>query len=340
MLQNDLLLRTLRGERTERPPVWLMRQAGRILPEYRKIRSEVSGFKELVSSPQLAAEVTIQPVDILDVDAAIIFSDILVIPEAMGLDYELVEKVGPRFPRTIKSKQDVSALITGTAAAEQLDYVYQAVSLTKKELKDRVPLIGFAGAPFTLLAYMVEGKGSKTFSTARRLLYSDPQLAHTLLQKITETVISYLKQKVRAGVNVLQLFDSWSGVLDRKLYSEFGLRYIRQIVESVDDVPMIVFAKGAWFAQADFIDLKCALGIDWQTAPANARKIFGTDRVLQGNLDPACLLGDRERVSSDTRMMLEQFGPHHIANLGHGVYPMTPLENVHAFIAAVKSYRY
>ena len=340
MPQNDLLLRTLAGEKTQRPPIWLMRQAGRILPQYRQIRSEVAGFKELVSSPSLAAEVTMQPVDILGVDAAIIFSDILVIPEAMGLDYQLVEKFGPRFPKTIASAADAANLVSGENAAANLTYVYQALSKTKKLLQDRVPLIGFAGAPFTLLAYMVEGQGSKTFSKARRLLYLDPDLAHQLLQQITDTIIAYLHQKVAHGADAIQVFDSWSGVLDRTLYLEFGLRYIRQIINAIKEVPVIVFAKGAWFAQEDLRDLECALGIDWQTSPTDARSLYGPHRVLQGNLDPACMLGPVEKVRANTKLMLQQFGQHHIANLGHGVYPDTPLENVHAFIDVVKSHRY
>src|SRR6056297_763270 len=206
-LKNDLLIRAARGEKVERTPVWLMRQAGRILPEYRAIRNSLSGFKELVETPERAAEVTIQPVDILDVDAAIIFSDILVIPEAMGLPYEMVEKKGPIFRNTIASKSDLNKIEVSDPS--ELSYVYEAIKLTVKELDGRVPLIGFAGAPFTIFCYMVEGSGSKTFSKARAMLYSDPEFAHKLMQMITDSTIAYLKGQVDAGANLLQIFDSW-----------------------------------------------------------------------------------------------------------------------------------
>jgi len=339
-IKNDLLLRVLAGEQVERHPVWLMRQAGRILPEYRKIRSEVDGFKSLVKNPALAAEVTIQPVDILQVDAAIIFSDILVIPEAMGLSYDLVDKVGPRFPKVIEGIGDIEKLGSGPSAADELGYVYEAIEATRTGLQGRVPLIGFAGAPFTLLAYMIEGGGSKTFSKAKRFLYSNPKAAHLLLEKLTSTTISYLKNKIQSGANVIQVFDSWAGILDQRLYREFSLRYIRQICEAISEVPVIVFAKGAWFCQQDLGDLPCAaIGLDWQTRPQLARELYGQTRVLQGNLDPSCLLSDEETIAKETRIMLEAFGPHHIANLGHGVYPDTPVANVKAFISTVKSFQ-
>ena len=206
-LKNDLLIRTALGEKVERPPVWLMRQAGRILPQYRALRGKLSGFKELVETPHLAAEVTIQPVDELEVDAAIIFSDILVIPEAMGLTYEMVEKKGPLFPKTIQKAEDITNLRSGGEAAAELQYVFDALEITVKELDGRVPLIGFAGAPWTILAYMVEGSGSKTFSKAKKFLYQEPELAHQLLQKITDTTIAYLNLKVKSGANLIQVLS-------------------------------------------------------------------------------------------------------------------------------------
>ena len=340
-LKNDLLLKVLKGQEVERPPVWLMRQAGRILPEYRAIREKLPDFKALVSNPQLAAEVTVQPVDILAVDAAIIFSDILVIPECMGLDYEMVEKLGPRFPQTIREEGDVKLLSSGDTAAEHLDYVYQAIRVTKEALSGRVPLIGFSGAPWTLLAYMVEGKGSKTFSKAKKMLYARPDLAHLLLDKLTETIIAYLKKKVEAGVDLVQIFDSWAGTLDRNLYSDFSIPYIKRICEAMTEVPVIVFAKGAWFAMPDLAKIPdVAQGLDWQTEPRVARQVFGNDRVLQGNLDPSCLLGSESLIRESTQQMLSAFGRNHIANLGHGVYPETQVPSVKAFIDEVKSYRY
>jgi len=221
---NDIFLRAVKGEQTERPPVWLMRQAGRILPQYRAVRASLSGFIELVTTPDKVAEVTIQPVDELGVDAAIIFSDILVIPECMGLEYELIEKKGPFFPETIKSIEDIKKLDHGQSAAEKLEYVYNGLDITKKELNDRVPLIGFCGAPFTLFCYMIEGSGSKTFSKAKKMMYENPEAAHLLLEKLTETLIAYTKLKVKHGADVIQIFDSWAGVLNKEMYTKFCIR--------------------------------------------------------------------------------------------------------------------
>ncbi|MCH2083462.1 MAG: uroporphyrinogen decarboxylase [Saprospiraceae bacterium] len=340
-LENDLLIRTANGEEVERPPVWMMRQAGRILPQYRAIRSKLSGFKELATTPSLAAEVTIQPVDELDVDAAIIFSDILVIPEAMGLDYELVEKKGPLFPKTIQTMADVERLLEGEEAAANLPYVYESLDITKKELNGRVPLIGFAGAPWTILSYMVEGSGSKTFSKAKKLLYSQPAVAHRLLEKITTTTIAYLKTKVKHGANLIQVFDSWAGILTPEQYKTFALPYIKRIAESIEDVPVTVFAKGAWFVLEDLGKINCqTIGLDWNTNPELARELIGTDKVLQGNLDPCQLYAPTAEVEKATKAMLQNFGSKHIANLGHGVYPDTPLDSVKAFVNTVKAYRY
>jgi len=340
-LQNDLLLRTLNGEQVNRPPVWLMRQAGRILPQYRELRGSLSGFKELVQTPELAAEVTIQPIDELGVDAAIIFSDILVIPEAMGLDYELIEKVGPRFPITISSAQQIEDLIEGENAAANLSYVYDAVSATKKGLDGRVPLIGFAGAPWTLLAYMIEGGGSKTFSQAKKFLYQRPDLSHLLLSKITTSVIAYLKLKIAAGVDVVQVFDSWADLLTPSLYKEFCIPYLKRIGDEVTGVPKIMFAKGAWFALSQFKDLNYeGVGLDWKTHPKMARKLLGDDKILQGNLDPCMLYANAERVEQAAQNMVHGFGGKHIVNLGHGVYPDTPLDNVKVFVNAVKAQSY
>jgi len=338
MLKNDLLLRAARGEETERTPVWLMRQAGRILPQYRELRGRLSGFKELVETPELAAEVTIQPVDALDVDAAIIFSDILVVPEAMGLPYEMVEARGPLFPDTVKSAQDIARLRVADPE-EHLGYVLEAIRVTKTALNGRVPLIGFAGAPWTILAYMVEGHGSKTFSKARRMLYAEPELAHELLRKITATTIAYLQAQVAAGANLVQVFDSWAGILPPDHYREFSTRYIREICQAIPDVPVTVFAKGAYFATSDFAQLPCrTIGLDWNEDPRNVRPLIG-DKTLQGNLDPCALYGSPEQVRQATIEMLRRFGPHrHIANLGHGVYPDTNPDNVRVFIETVKEF--
>lgn len=340
-MKNDLLLKTVRGEAVPRPPVWLMRQAGRILPQYRALRNRLSGFKELVETPDLAAEVTIQPVDELGVDAAILFSDILVIPEAMGLSYEMVEKKGPRFPQTIQDKQGIQGLRSGEAAAAELPYVYEAIKRIKEALDGRVPLIGFSGAPWTLFAYMVEGQGSKTFSQAKRFLYQYPGLSHQLMEKITDSIIVYLRYQARAGVDLLQIFDSWAGILSPDQYREFSLPYLRRICDEIQEKPMTVFAKGAWFALEEIGRLDCqVIGLDWTMAPQMSRRQIGEDKVLQGNLDPCLLYADPEYIRERTLHMLHLFNGEHIANLGHGVYPDTPLEHVRTFVDTVKGFRY
>ncbi len=341
MLKNDLLLRVAKGEKAERTPIWLMRQAGRILPEYRAVREKLSGFKELATTPALAAEVTIQPVDILGVDAAIIFSDILVVPEAMGLIYEMYEAKGPVFPKVISTEKDITALKV-KEAAEDLEYVYEAIRITKKELNGRVPLIGFAGAPWTILAYMIEGSGSKTFSKAKKFLYSEPVLAHLLLQKITDTTILYLKEQIRNGVDIVQLFDSWAGILTPETYNEFSIKYIAQICDAVTEVPVTVFAKGAFFARKEMGALNCrTIGLDWNMGIKESRALIGPEKTLQGNLDPCILYASKEEIKKHTNYMLKQFGSEkHIANLGHGVYPDTSVDKVKCFIETVKEYSF
>lgn len=337
-LNNDLILRAARGEKTERTPVWLMRQAGRILKEYRDVRNALSGFKELVTTPHLAAEVTIQPVDLLGVDAAIIFSDILEIPEAMGLPYEMIEKKGPLFRKTVETQADVDAL--KIASPDDLHYVIEAIEITKKELNGRVPLIGFAGAPWTIFSYMIEGSGSKTFSKARKMLYTNPTLSHQLLQKITDSTIAYLKAQVTAGADLVQVFDSWAGILPPTHYTEFSMKYISQICNAINDVPVTVFAKGAFFARKEMGELNCeTIGLDWNMDISESRKIIGQHKTLQGNFDPCNLYGSFNDIEKATKEMLNTFGTsRHIANLGHGVYPDTDPEKVKCFIQAVKNH--
>lgn len=353
-LKNDLILRAARGKKTERTPVWLMRQAGRILPEYRKVREQAGGFKTLVKTPALAAEVTLQPVDILGVDAAIIFSDILVIPEAMGLNYEVIESKGPWFEKTIQSKKDIDAL--KIADGTDLQYVLDAISLTKKELNGKVPLIGFAGAPWTIFSYMIEGRGSKTFSNAKKFLYTEPSLAHQLLEKIALSTINYLKAQIEAGADLIQLFDSWAGILSPEQYNEFSLKYISMICdaiwkmgngkiengESLNKTPLIVFAKGAFFAREEMGKLNCdAIGLDWNMDISESRKLIGNNKTLQGNMDPCLLYSDDATIVSETEKMLKEFGPQrHIANLGHGLYPDIQKEKVKLFIETVKNFRH
>ena len=338
-MSNDLYLRASRGEKIERYPVWLMRQAGRILPEYRAVRASVSGFKELAETPELAAEVTVQPVDILGVDAAIIFSDILVVPDAMGLPYQMIEKKGPWFEHTIRSESDLKRLDIEINVADRLSYVLEAISITKRELNGRVPLIGFAGAPWTILCYMVEGSGSKTFSETRKLLYTKPKLAHELLQRITDVTIVYLKAQLKHGADALQLFDSWAGILGHKQYQEFGMKYIQQIVHAIEG-PFTVFSKGAYSALPSLMDLSCTtVGLDWNMNIEYARSLAGENKTLQGNLDPCVLYGTESAIENETLQLLDSFkSQRHIVNLGHGVYPDIKPEHVKAFIKTVKNY--
>ncbi len=337
-MQNDLLLKAARGEETLRVPVWLMRQAGRILPGYRKVRASVSDFTELVKTPELACEVTLEPVNVLGVDAAIIFSDILVIPEAMGLPYQMLESKGPYFEKTINTKKDIDNLRIG--GTENWEYVVKALKLTRKELADKLPLLGFAGSPWTIFAYMTEGKGSKTFSVAKRMVFSEPALAHSLLDKITETTILYLKDQVNAGADLVQIFDSWGGILGYDTYEEFSLRYISRIADELGKmVPVTVFPKGAYFASEKLAKLNCrVIGLDWAVAPAEARTIF-KNKTLQGNMDPCLLYSDVNTIKKAVHNMIKAFGTrNYIANLGHGVYPDTPVDHVKCFVDAVKEY--
>jgi uroporphyrinogen decarboxylase len=340
-LQNDLLLRTLRGEKTERPPVWMMRQAGRYLPDYMKLKNKYSFF-ERCQTPELAAEITIQPVEQVGVDAAIIFSDILVVPQAMGMEVQMVEQKGPFLPDPIKNIRDLDKLIIPDVN-EKLGYVFDALSLTKKTLAGRVPLIGFAGSPWTLLCYMVQGKGSKTFDEAKAFCYTQPETAHQLLQRITDTTIAYLKGQVRAGADVVQIFDSWGGLLGPDDFETLSLQYIRQIVAALkEEVLVIVFAKGAWQS----LDSMAAtgahgLGIDWCIKPSAARQLAGPKVALQGNYDPAKLLSPVAVIKKEVRVMLDAFkGYPHIANLGHGILPDVPVDHARAFVDTVKEYKY
>ena len=339
-LKNDLILRAAQGLEVERVPVWLMRQAGRILPEYREVRAKMNGFIELVKNPEFACEVTIQPVDILGVDAAIIFSDILVIPEAMGLPYKMLESKGPWFENTINSEQDLNKLHLATE--ENYHYMPDAIRLTKKELNRRVPLIGFAGAPWTIFAYMVEGSGSKTFSKAKKMLYTNPILSHKLLDLITRSTINYLKSQIAAGADMIQLFDSWAGILSPQQYKEFSLKYISQICDAINEVPKTVFAKGAFFARESMSKLNCnTIGLDWNMDINESRKLIGNNKTLQGNMDPCLLYSDYNVIKSETEKMLRTFGKQrYIANLGHGLYPDIEKEKVTFFVETIKSYKF
>ena len=339
-LKNDLLLRALRREKVERPPVWMMRQAGRYLPDYMKLRAKYDFFTR-VQTPELATEITLQPVEQVGVDAAIIFSDILVIPQAMGMQVLMEEGKGPSLPNVIKNQKDIDALITENVQ-EKLNYVTKALSLTKQELNGRVPLIGFAGAPFTILCYMVEGKGSKTWEKAKQFCFTQPGLAHKLLQKITEVTIHYLKAQAHAGADVLQVFDSWGGALGPADFKLFAQPYLLQIADALkDSAPVILFPKGSWYALKELSESNAsALGIDWCISPTMARELTDNKITLQGNFDPAKLLLPVPDIKKEVRKMIDEFGvQNYIANLGHGITPNIPVDNARAFVDAVKEYQ-
>ncbi len=338
MNKDFLFLRACRGEQTERTPIWIMRQAGRYLPEYRAIR-EKTDFMTLCKTPELASEVTVQPIDIIGTDAAILFSDILVIPEAMGMDLEIVESKGPIFDKPLRSAADIDKLDTENVV-ERLEYVMQAIKMTKEKLAGRVPLIGFSGAPWTLATYMVEGKGSKSFEIIKSLIYREPATAHKLLQILADSVVEYLNAKIRAGADAVQIFDTWAGNLTPSDFEEFSLRYLKYICDRIEThgVPVIVFAKGVGNMNS-LADLKCdVLGVDWTKDIGAVKAEIGGRKVLQGNLDPCVLFAPKERIRIETEKILRAFstGSGHVFNLGHGILPKTPVENAKYLVDCVK----
>lgn len=319
----------------------MMRQAGRYLPDYLKLKEKYSFF-ERCQNPDLASEITIQPVEQVGVDAAIIFSDILVVPQAMGMEVQMIENKGPLLPDPIKQFSDLDKLVVPDVH-ESLGYVFDALKLTKQRLAGRVPLIGFAGAPWTLLCYMVQGKGSKTFDEAKAFCYTQPETAHRLLQLITDTTIAYLQGQAAAGADVVQIFDSWGGLLGPEDFENLSMRYIRQIVAALKNKALtIIFAKGAWHS----LDSMAAtgahgLGIDWCIRPQMARQLAGPKVALQGNFDPAKLLSPIPVIRKEVKSMLDAFsGYPHIANLGHGILPNVPVDHARAFVETVKNYQY
>ena len=339
VLKNDLFLRACKREDVERTPIWIMRQAGRYLPEYRAVR-EKSDFLTMCKTPELAAEVTIQPVDIVGVDAAILFSDILVIPEAMGMHLEMNEGKGPVFPNPIRTVDDAKKL-KDIDPTKELRYVLDAVTLTKKNLDKRVPLIGFSGSPWTLLTYMVEGKGSKNYSEVKKMLYNNPELAHSILDKLSNTIARYLSAKIEAGCNAVQIFDTWGGILSQKDYEEFSLQYVEKIISKIKrkDEPVIFFAKGVHYNLNRLVNIGAdVLGLDWTMDLGKVRKEVGDKVALQGNLDPTILYANKDYIKEAVKDVLKSFGKGngHVFNLGHGVLPDIDPENVKALVQYVK----
>ncbi|MDO7576544.1 MAG: uroporphyrinogen decarboxylase, partial [Flavobacteriaceae bacterium] len=339
MLKNDLFLKALNGETVNRPPVWMMRQAGRYLPDFLKLKAKYEFFTRC-QTPELATEITIMPIDQIGPDAAILFSDILVVLQAMQIPVEMKDGIGPWIPNPIRSSEQVSQVIVPDIH-EHLGYVLDAVKMTKQALNDRVPLIGFAGSPWTLLCYAVQGQGSKNFDIAKGFCFSQPEAAHALLQKITDTTIAYLKEKVKAGVHAVQVFDSWGGLLSPDDYSIFSWPYIQQIIDALkEDIPVIVFGKGCWFALNEMgRSGASALGVDWTCTARNARYLSGGQITLQGNFDPSRLLSPIPEIKAGVHKMINEFGKDkYIVNLGHGILPNIPVDHAKAFVDAVKEY--
>lgn len=347
-LQNDLYLRTLRGEKVERTPIWVMRQAGRYLPEYRAVRKKAGDFLTLCKTPELACEVTLQPIDRFGLDAAILFSDILTIPDAMGLGLVLEEGVGPVFNKPVRTVAQIRQLGVPDAETE-LAYVMDAVRVIRSELANRVPLIGFTGSPWTLASYMVEGKGSKDFRLIKGLMYEEPAAAHRLLQVVTDSVIDYLKAQVNAGAQSLMVFDTWGGMLSTANYQTFSLHYMQQIVSALkadtatQDTPIVLFTKGGGQWLEMMADTGCdGLGLDWITDLQNAKARVGDRVVLQGNMDPVVMNTGATAVTEQAENVLKAYDQHqdadkgHIFNLGHGIQPFAKPDNMRVLVDTVK----
>ena len=340
MIKNDLFLRALKGETVDRPPVWMMRQAGRYLPEFQEIKKKYDFFTRC-QTPELASEITVQPIRRYGMDAAILFSDILVIPQAMNIEVEMKPNFGPYLPNPIRNQKDLDNVIVPDVHTS-LGYVMEAIKATKEKLNDEIPLIGFAGSPWTILCYCVQGQGSKILIKQKNYVLQTLLLAHQLLQKITDTTIAYLKAKVAAGVNAVQIFDSWGGMLSPVDYQEFSWQYIQQIIDALkDETPVIAFGKGCWFALNDMAKSGAsALGVDWTCSARNARYLSGGNITLQGNFDPSRLLSPPAEIKKMVHQMINEFGKDkYIVNLGHGILPNIPIENAKAFVDAVKEYK-
>jgi uroporphyrinogen decarboxylase len=338
-LKNDLFIRACKRQKVDRTPVWIMRQAGRYLPEYRAVREKYD-FLTMCKTPELAAEVTIQPVDIIGVDAAIIFSDILVIPEAMGMHLEMYEGRGPVFPEPIRTNDD-AAKLKNINPYDDLNYVIKTIKLVKNELNGKVPVIGFSGSPWTLLTYMVEGHGSKSFSKVKKMMYNNPELAHNLLDKISDAVADYLNAQIATGVDAVQIFDTWAGILTPRDFLIFSLAYVSKIISRIkrDGQPVIYFPKGVHYRTRKVGDCGAdVIGLDWTMDVSKTRDKIGKKCAIQGNLDPTVLYAEKNFIRREVRKVLENYGPGegHIFNLGHGILPDINPDNAKAMVEFVK----
>jgi uroporphyrinogen decarboxylase len=345
-LKNDRFLRALRREPVDATPVWIMRQAGRYLPEYRATRAKAGSFMALATNPELACEVTLQPLERYELDAAILFSDILTIPDAMGLGLSFAHGEGPQFAHPVRTRADVERLGVPDMESE-LRYVMDAVRVIRRELAGRVPLIGFSGSPWTLACYMVEGQGSRDFATLKAMCWNDPALAHMLLDTLARSVAAYLSAQAAAGAQALMIFDTWGGLLGPAAFREFSLRYLSQVVDALKsdsharDLPLILFSKGAGTHLPEMAETGCAaLGVDWTIDLAEARRAVNGKVALQGNLDPAVLRANPEVIRREVRRVLDSYGNHpgHVFNLGHGVTPEVDPEHVKVLVDEVHAY--
>lgn len=346
-LQNDIFLRSLLREPVPYTPLWLMRQAGRYLPEYNATRAKAGSFMGLAQNKEYACEVTLQPLQRYDLDAAILFSDILTVPHAMGLGLSFVAGEGPRFAHPLRTEDDVNKL--EVPLMERLQYVFDAVSLIRQELHGKVPLIGFAGSPWTIACYMVEGQGSSDYRLIKSMLYSRPDLMHRILRVNAQATQQYLNAQIEAGAQAVMLFDSWGGVLANSAYQQFSLAYMKQVVDGLvrerdgRKVPVIVFTKGGAQWIEDIVETGCdAVGLDWTASLANIRKRTNDRVALQGNLDPMVLFGSEQAIRTEVRRIIDDFGPvgqgGHVFNLGHGINQFTPPESVSILVDEVHSY--
>jgi uroporphyrinogen decarboxylase len=337
-------IRALKRQEVDRTPVWIMRQAGRYMAEYRALRAQANDFLAFCKNPQLCMQAAMLPIDKYDLDAAIVFSDILVVPHAMGMDLAFVEHEGPIFTQPLRTLEDLAHLTTLNSAVS-LDYVLEAIHLTKKHLAQRKPLIGFVGSPWTLAAYMVEGSGSKQFSQVRRMLYTNPVILHRLLELLALNLIDFIKQQIKAGVDAIQIFDSWAGLLSKEAYNEFSLQYLKKIVLSIKSqyphIPIIIFAKNGGMWIDDLIQTQCdALSLDWQADIYRIKEQFGAQIALQGNLDPCVLYAEPKIIAAQTHKLLELFHGHQgfVFNLGHGIYPDVPADNLAYMLKIIREY--
>jgi uroporphyrinogen decarboxylase len=324
------------GKETPYTPTWMMRQAGRYLPEYMEVRKQAGNFLNLCHNPKLACEVTLQPVDILDVDAAILFSDILVVPNEMGMKLDFIKGEGPVFEKPIKSQDDLDALTSGEEAAGKLTYVYETIKLIKQQLRKEKALIGFAGAPWTLATYMIEGQGTKTYNVCKKMMYSNPELLHNILRKVTDVVKLYMEKQIEAGIDVVQIFDSWAAAIEPSKYDEFSWKYMVEIAEFLKEkyphIPIIMFPKGISSFLGNVYGNFDVFGVDWSTPMSLAKEKLGDKYVLQGNMEPTRLYSKEAIKQSVEDIKSVMQGKRHIFNLGHGILPDVPVEHAKYFI--------